>query len=55
MDHFVMACAGDVNGDYEVSATDTIIIKLLSSGKYTINQDYDNHWGEGEAGPYEEV
>ena len=55
MDHFVMACAGDVNGDYEVSATDTIIIKLLSSGKYTINQDHDNHWGEGEAGPYEEV
>ena len=55
MDHFVMACAGDVNGDYEVSATDTIIIKLLSSGKYTINQDYANHWGEGEAGPYEEV
>lgn len=52
VDHFAMACAGDVDGDGEPTSIDTLVIKAVASGTYTINQDYDNHWGEGEEGPY---
>ncbi len=53
--HFAMACAGDVDGDTDTGTLDAMIIKQVASGTLTINQDYDNHWSEGDTGPFEEV
>ena len=48
---FAMACAGDVDGDFEPSPTDAVPIKQAAADRVAINQDYDNHWGEGDEGP----
>ena len=53
MAHFVMALAGDVDGDFDPGANDSIITDYVALGAYTINQDYSNHFNEGDAGPYE--